>query len=60
MRFIQLAPLHVRLADDLAMVGPGALGRDLLQAMYGLEIRLTDVGSDLITDILPELASSIS
>jgi hypothetical protein len=55
MGFISLDTLHVDVPDDLLVMGLGPLSRDLLQAMDGLEIHRTHVGSARITDA-PALA----
>jgi hypothetical protein len=53
MGFIQLHPGHVHPTHNLAMVGLGTLGCNLLQAVHGVEIHRTHVRSALITDAPP-------
>src|SRR5262245_36681459 len=53
MGFIQLHPGHVHPTHNLAMVGLGTLGCNLLQALHGVEIYRTNVRSALITDAPP-------
>src|SRR4029450_8041589 len=53
MRLIQLHPLHIQVLHALLVVRLGPLGSHPLEAMDGLEIHGTDVGSPLITDTPP-------